>query len=630
VAMGGFYLNKRQVNIAVVSIGIDFFQVLAIFATAGVKWPPVVLQLFRILSAFNLNMEIVAPECLVPNVSYVQKWAFIMMLPLGVFSLLLLAFLGVAFHKRCVRGQRDRRKVFSHRPAIVSSTLVLLYLLYLYITRSVLDIFDCTPTSPPDGFTYLKVVFERCGVPGGTQLTLLPAALAGLAAYTVGYPAFVARALWRNRELVMEDQLLRAKGTGGDLLTNPHAHDLRRTLGRSYFQFKPRFFAWVLVILARKFAIAVVAVMFSKSVGFQMASCLFIMFVAYSLQVQVRPYMAPDDYAGVLRAHEAAVAAGDALAGRLAAQIKGIESRGRKRAPPRALLTPSGRIDRAALLASVGAVAFNYNTVEAVMSCCAVMVCLMGLMYQAELTRSTGLSGTTDAITGLLLFVVAAAIAYFVAALGNEIYAGVAEARAARARASRKGGFMLASSQGGAAPGGGGGLDSQVNPLFMSEKGDLNLGADLDALVQQILAQKEAPPTALWGVFRDEFAATVARLQETKAKCAAQEEELQKVEALRELTTRMERGKSVGRKEFQPAAREASAEEGAAAGGRPQRLGGGLKSARLLTSAAPPAAASGGSGRAEGEGGLAPSANPLHARAAGASAWRLSKDATDT
>jgi hypothetical protein len=38
---------------------------------------------------------------------------------------------------------------------------VLLYLLYLYITRTVLDVFDCTPTSPPDGFTYLKVVFER-------------------------------------------------------------------------------------------------------------------------------------------------------------------------------------------------------------------------------------------------------------------------------------------------------------------------------------------------------------------------------------------------------------------------------------------------------------------------------------
>ena len=80
----GFQLNKRQVNIAVVSIGIDFFQVLAIFSQSRVKWPPVVKELLHVLSAFNLNIEIVAPECLIPDVSYKQKFWFIMLLPLCV------------------------------------------------------------------------------------------------------------------------------------------------------------------------------------------------------------------------------------------------------------------------------------------------------------------------------------------------------------------------------------------------------------------------------------------------------------------------------------------------------------------------------------------------------------------
>jgi hypothetical protein len=573
----------------------------------------------------------VAPECLVPNVSYQQKFAFIMMLPVGVFFILFLAFMVMAFNKRCIRGQRDRRKVFSHRPAIVSSTLVLLYLLYLYLTRTVLDVFDCTPTSPSDGYTYLKVVFERCGVPGGTQLTLLPAALAGLAAYSVGYPAYIARTLWRNRELVMEDQLLRAKGVGNDLLTNPHAYEFRRMFGRSYFQFKPRFFMWALVILARKFSIAAVAVMFSKSVGFQMASCLFIMFTAYSLQVQVRPYMAPDDFADVLKAQEVAAAGGDELAQRLSAQIKGIESRGRKRAPPRALITPGGRFDRAALFATVGAVAFNYNTVEAVMSCCAVIVCLCGLMYQSELSSSTGLSGTIDAITGLLLFIISVAILYFTAALGNEIYIGVVDAREARARNSRKGNFMLTSSAGGA-PGEAGNLDSQVNPMFMSKGGDLNLGADLDALVKQILAQKESPPTALWGVFRDEFASTVARLQETKAKCAAQEEELQKLDALKELNARMEKGKSVVRKEFAPTQKGLPPSPEGAGGAATPKSRIVARSSRLLSSS-PASATSGAVGEAF-------TVNPLLAQrsaagggeaapapaATGSSSWRQKSD----
>ena len=47
VAVGGFYLNKKQVNIAVVSIGIDFFQVIAIFAQSGVTWSAAVMQRYR-------------------------------------------------------------------------------------------------------------------------------------------------------------------------------------------------------------------------------------------------------------------------------------------------------------------------------------------------------------------------------------------------------------------------------------------------------------------------------------------------------------------------------------------------------------------------------------------------------
>jgi hypothetical protein len=41
---------------------------------------------------------------------------------------------------------------------------------------------------------------------------------------------------WRNREAVMTDQLLRAKGSGTDRLTNPVAYDFRRRYGRSYYR----------------------------------------------------------------------------------------------------------------------------------------------------------------------------------------------------------------------------------------------------------------------------------------------------------------------------------------------------------------------------------------------------------
>ena len=100
--------------------------------------------------SFNLNIEIVAPECLIPNLSYTYKFAFIMTLPLAIAAVFALAYAWLVVWKRCLRGIRDRRKVYSPEPFLVSSCLVLLYIMYLYLTRTVMDIFDCTPTTPPD------------------------------------------------------------------------------------------------------------------------------------------------------------------------------------------------------------------------------------------------------------------------------------------------------------------------------------------------------------------------------------------------------------------------------------------------------------------------------------------------
>jgi hypothetical protein len=38
-----------------------------------------------------------------------------------------------------------------------SMFLTMMYFLYLLLTRSILDIFNCSPTDPPDGKMYLQV-----------------------------------------------------------------------------------------------------------------------------------------------------------------------------------------------------------------------------------------------------------------------------------------------------------------------------------------------------------------------------------------------------------------------------------------------------------------------------------------
>jgi hypothetical protein len=54
--VGSYILDKRDFNLAFISIGVDYFQVLALFASADVRWPSALKTLFRMLSFFNLNL----------------------------------------------------------------------------------------------------------------------------------------------------------------------------------------------------------------------------------------------------------------------------------------------------------------------------------------------------------------------------------------------------------------------------------------------------------------------------------------------------------------------------------------------------------------------------------------------
>jgi hypothetical protein len=226
LCVGGWLLNRKNVNIAFLSIGVDYFQVLAMFATAKVKWPAVIVELFRIMSVFNFNVDITAPECTLQQLTYETKWWIVMGLPLGAAVVFALIFTVNVAVKRLVKGVTGRRRLMSHMNALVGMMLVVMYFLYLYLTRTVLDMFNCSPTVPPDGHEYLQVVFVRCGT--GLQARLLPFAAVFLVLYTIGYPALVAYIVFKHRLLIMEDQVLRAKDLGDTRLSNPHCYDLRK------------------------------------------------------------------------------------------------------------------------------------------------------------------------------------------------------------------------------------------------------------------------------------------------------------------------------------------------------------------------------------------------------------------
>jgi uncharacterized membrane protein YozB (DUF420 family) len=107
---------------------------LAIFLDSGVTWPPALQSLLTVFSAFNLNIEVIAPECLVPSVTFQQKFAAVAVLPAAVCVLFaLLAGAGVVWKRLCLG--RDKR-LGRHVNALVASCLLVLTFLYLYETRS--------------------------------------------------------------------------------------------------------------------------------------------------------------------------------------------------------------------------------------------------------------------------------------------------------------------------------------------------------------------------------------------------------------------------------------------------------------------------------------------------------------
>jgi hypothetical protein len=93
-------------------------------------------------------------QCAIPSFGYKTKWSFVQLLPACALGLLLLFHVFQLVRKGLIL--RRKTKLYTHVPAMVGTALVMMYYLYLNLTRSVLDIFNCQPTVPPDGHMYLR------------------------------------------------------------------------------------------------------------------------------------------------------------------------------------------------------------------------------------------------------------------------------------------------------------------------------------------------------------------------------------------------------------------------------------------------------------------------------------------
>jgi len=546
-ACAAYVLNKKRINIGFIAIGVDWAQVIAIFAASKVAWPPVVKDLFHILSAFNLNIEIVAPECVVPDLQYKQKWGFIMALPVSLTVFFMLVTAVQVFYRSCIKGRKVT--LANQGSSFMSMVLLLMYVLYIYVTRNILDVFNCQPREPDEGKYYLTAGSgEECYVPGGTQQILFPGAVAAAFFYIVGYPLLVAYIIYTNRFLAAEDQLIRAKGVGDDKLTNPRAYVLRKRFSRVYYQFKPTFVFWVLAILLRKFCLAATYILFNRNASFQLAAALLVIFVAYAAQMKYAPYMGPGDYENVLKDYQARAATGeDRVATELWNKLRVIEARGRKKVR-RNLMKADGKVDGRAVLGLLQSWLFNYNTVEEILLFSAGVVAIMGIMYASLNTNSTTFNDARDSVTWVIVGAIILTIIYFFTVLFTEVYilyTEEARRRQMERRSVTKRGKDVdegtkadkeAIASAGRAAGGEvniGTVQSSFNPMFEGSQSTAGLR-------EAVATQGTIPSVQLWTLFRQgyrDMQDELKRLQGQAAEIRVRQQKMEEAASLIESAT---------------------------------------------------------------------------------------------
>ena len=252
-----------------------------------------------------------------------------------------------------------------------------------------------------------------------------------------------------------------------------------------------------------------------------------VMFLAYSAQVMARPYMNAGEFEDVLRDHMQSSLT-NVLHARIRKQIQNIEARGRKRVRKN-LLNFEGKVDRTAVLGVLTTWLFNYNTIEQLMIFAAVIVCLMGIMYQAN-TTNTFYPGALDGVTAVVMITIISAIFYFATVVITEmviLYNETAShARAKRAMSNRgsalktkesKKKLTSFDSEGNPVEEtfNTGAIDSMVNPIFIQESRKESSGATGSLAV--LLNQFDAPSQEQWATCKIEIEEALRAAQQSES-----------------------------------------------------------------------------------------------------------------
>ena len=198
-----------------------------------------------------LDIDVTAPECIIPEFTYEVKWIVSILLPVIAAVLLVLLYV---FSKLLNLVVIERHKTKFTSNALISTLLLIIYYVYLMITKRALEVLNCHPAVPDDGHMYTDFTALECeasvcrcgendsvlGAALGLQQRLKPWAIAVLIVCTLGFPVSLLLIIKLNLRNIQIDQLLRAYDIDPTLTGSLRTvQETRERFHKVYYYFKP-------------------------------------------------------------------------------------------------------------------------------------------------------------------------------------------------------------------------------------------------------------------------------------------------------------------------------------------------------------------------------------------------------
>lgn len=448
VAVGAllWLLSTNAIKLQGVQTTVEHAQLLTLLHSPTIPWPQSVQKALDRISVLRLNTEAFSPECfsggayatlgLAPE----ARLLMLLSLPLLLLAAAALAYVGIAAAKSaCTSSTRigacrkwrarllERRSLWSHGPPLARLTLKCWGLLFLPVLKACIDVFNCLPTSPPDGHEYLSsIAFEECGLPGGLQERMKPFAVSGLVLYGACYPAALALFFWLHSEAIVKEQLLRVAEMGkagmGKTADGQGEAWLGSYAGPLFADYKPGYQHAAFIPMGRSVLVLLCYLVLNKSAILQAAAVSAVLVLSLVATALLRPLLTPgagDRQVLAQWSMRLACAAPNSAHAKLRAFLQQVASdTGSEpllRVCEGTYTLPPGDVSASAWL-----VALDLNGLQAELQIQILLAALLSIMYNSA-AGTVYEQRTTSAVTGAFFSLLSVAVVHVLAVVGADM-----------------------------------------------------------------------------------------------------------------------------------------------------------------------------------------------------------------